>query len=640
MPSGYNGKVLRVNLTTSQMTVEEPGERIYRQYLGGGALSLYYLLKEIKPGIDPLGPNNVLVFSASVLTGSMPAPGMNKYTVAAKSPLSNGFAESEAGGWWAPELKAAGFDAVIIQGKAPRPVYLWIHDGQAQIRDAGHLWGKVTGEVQNMIKQESGDDRTRVLQIGPAGEKLVRYACIMNELKHFNGRAGLGAVMGSKNIRAIAVRGQKAPEPFDREMASSILKTVHESYKEDPAGLGALGTARVPPILSAAGILPTKNFISGSFERAEDISGKRLAETILKGRGTCHGCYIRCKREVEAHTPYEIDPAYGGPEYETIAAIGSLLEIGNLEAISKGNELCAQYGIDSISFGTTVAMAMECFEKGILKPKDTDGLELRFGNHEVMLKLIELVAQRKGFGNLLAEGVEFAARKIGRGAEKYALSIKGQPLPMHEPRGKKSLALAYAVSPTGADHLENPHDPFFEKEGGLKDIHPFGILDPLPSLDLGPQKVRMFTYLQQYYNWLNSIGMCIFAAKPFGPFTVTQLVEYTRAVTGWDTSLWEAIKVGERHSNMARVFNLREGIGAKDDRLPDRLFKGLQGGPLKGQKIKRQELARALEMYYGMMGWHPKTGVPSKYKLEELNIGWVFPLLKKPKRSPAPKNRR
>ncbi len=638
MPWGYNGKILKVNLSASQIAVEEPGEKIYRQYLGGGALSLYFLLKESKPGTDPLGPDNMLVFSASVLTGSMPAPGMNKYTVAAKSPLSYGFAESEAGGWWAPELKAAGFDAVIIQGKASRPVYLWIHDGQAEIRDAGHLWGKVTGEVQQAIKKEFGDDRIRVLQIGPAGEKLVRYACIMNELKHFNGRAGLGAVMGSKNLRAIAVRGQKAPAPFDQEMASAILKTVRESYKEDPAGLGALGTARVPPILSAGGMLPTKNFITGSFEKAEDISGKRLAETILKGRGTCHGCYIRCKREVEAHGSYEIDAAYGGPEYETIAAIGSLLEIGNLEAISKGNELCAQYGIDSISFGTTVAMAMECFEKGILKPKDTDGLELRFGNHGVMLKLIELVAQRKGFGNLLAEGVDIAARKIGKGAEKYALSIKSQPLPMHEPRGKKSLALAYAVSPTGADHLENPHDPFFEKEGGLKDIHPFGILDPLPSLDLGAQKVRMFTYLQQYYNWLNSIGMCIFAARPFGPFTVNQLIEYGRAVTGWDTSLWEAMKVGERHSNMARVFNLREGIGAKDDRLPDRLFKGLEGGALKGQKIGRKEFAQALEMYYGMMGWDPKTGIPSRYKLEELNIGWTFPLLTRHSRNPKGKD--
>jgi len=623
MPFGYNGKVLRVDLTSRKTTVEEPGDKIYRQYLGGGTLSLHYLMKELKPGTDPLGPENLLIFSSSVLTGALPAPGMNKYTVAAKSPLSGGFGESEAGGWWAPELKAAGFEAIIIEGKASSPVYLWVHDGQAEVRDAPHLWGRVTGEVQKTIKKELGDDRIRVLQIGPAGEKLVRYACIMNELKHFNGRAGLGAVMGSKNLRAIAVRGSKAPEAADRDKASAILKSVRESYVEDPAGLGSLGTARVAPILSAGGILPTKNFISGSFEKAEDIGGKKLAETILKGRGTCHGCYIRCKREVEAQTPYKIDVEYGGPEYETIASIGSLLGISNLEAICKGNELCAQYGIDTISFGTTVAFAMECFEKEILNLKDTDGLDLHFGNHETMLKLIDLVAQRKGFGDLLAEGAEIAAKKIGQGAEKYALHIKGQPLPMHEPRGKKSLALAYALSPTGADHLENPHDPFFEKEGGLKDIHPLGILDPLPSLDLSVRKVRMFVYLQQYYNWLNSIGMCIFAAKPFGPFTITQLVDYTRAVTGWDTSLWEALKVGERYANLARVFNLREGLGTKDDRLPDRLHQGLEGGLLKGEKIGRQEFTEALEMYYGMMGWDPNTGVPSKYKLEELNIGWA-----------------
>lgn len=623
MAFGCNGKILRVNLSTKEISVEEPGEKVYRQYLGGGTLALHYLLNELKAGTDPLRPDNILIFSASVLTGALPAPGINKYTVAAKSPLTGGLGESEAGGWFAPELKAAGFDAIIIKGKAAKPVYLWVHDGEAEIRDASHLWGKVTGEVQKSIKKELGDERVRIAQIGPAGEKLVRYACIMNELKHFNGRTGLGAVMGSKNLRAIVVRGNKNAEPFDREKASAILKNVRESYVEDPAGLGCLGTARVAPILSAGGILPTKNFITGSFEKAEDIGGKRLAETILKGRGTCHGCYIRCKREVEARAPYEIDAAYGGPEYETIASIGSLVGVGSLEAICKGNELCAQYGIDTISFGTTVSFAMECYEKGILTSRDTKGLDLHFGNHETMLKLIELVARREGFGDLLAEGAETAAKRIGRGAEKYAMHIKGQPLPMHEPRGKKSLALAYAVSPTGADHLENPHDPFFEKEGGLKDIHPLGILDPLPSLDLSVRKVRMFVYLQQYYNWLNSIGMCIFAAKPFGPFTITQLVEYSRAVTGWDTSLWEALKVGERYSNMARVFNLREGLGAKDDRLPDRFYQGLEGGILQGEKIDSQEFSQALEMYYGMMGWDPKTGVPSKYKLEELNIGWA-----------------
>jgi aldehyde:ferredoxin oxidoreductase len=392
---------------------------------------------------------------------------------------------------------------------------------------------------------------------------------------------------------------------------------------EDPAVLGRLGTSRVAPILSAGGILPTRNFVTGFFEKAEAIGGKKLEETILKNRGTCHGCFIRCKREVEAKEPYEIDSNYGGPEYETVASIGSLLEIGNMEAVAKGNELCAQYGIDTISFGTTVAFAMECYEKGILTSKDTHGLELKFGNHEVMLKLIEQVTRREGFGDILAEGAALAAKKIGKGAEKYALHIKGQPLPMHEPRGKKSLALAYALSPTGADHLENPHDPFFEKEGGLKDMHPLGLLDPLPSLDLGVRKVRMFIYLQQYYNWLNSIGMCIFAAKPFGPFTISKLVDYTRAVTGWDTSLWEILKVGERYANMARIFNLREGLGEKDDRLPERLHQPLEGGILKGEKIDPQEFAQAREMYYGMMGWDPKTGVPSKYKLEELNIGWA-----------------
>jgi aldehyde:ferredoxin oxidoreductase len=626
MAFGYNGKILRVDLTTGEISVEEPEEKLYRRYLGGGTLSLYYLLRELKPQSDPLGPDNILIFCTSVVNG-LRAPGLNKYTVAAKSPLTGGFGESEAGGWWGPELKSAGFDAIIIKGKASRPVYLWVHDGEAEIRDASHLWGKVTGDVQKSIREHLGDNRIRIAQIGPAGENLVRYACILNDLKHVNGRAGLGAVMGSKKLRAIAVRGKKNMEAFNKEAAQEIVKNVRESYTEDSAGLGRLGTARVAPILSAGGMLPTKNFITGFFEKAEDIGGKRMEETILTGRGTCHGCFIRCKREVKAERPYEIDPIYGGPEYETIASIGSLLEIGSLEAIAKGNELCGKYGIDTISFGTTLAFAMECYEKGILTSKDTDGLDLKFGNHEAMLECIERVARREGFGDLLAQGAEIAAKKIGKGAEKFALHIKGQPLPMHEPRGKKSLALAYALSPTGADHLENPHDPFFEKEGGIKDIHPLGILDPLPSLDLSIQKVRMFVYLQQYYNWLNSVGMCIFAAKPFGPFTITKLVDYTRAVTGWDTSLWEAVKVGERFANMARVFNLREGLSEKDDRLPERLHQPLEGGVLEGEKIDLKEFAQAREMCYGMMGWDPQTGVPSKYKLEELDIGWIIPQL-------------
>ena len=323
--------------------------------------------------------------------------------------------------------------------------------------------------------------------------------------------------------------------------------------------------------------------MKGTFEKAEDISGETMKDTILVGRGSCYGCPVRCKREVKVAEPFRVDPIYGGPEYETIGGLGSLCNIGDLKAIALANQLCGAYTIDTISTGTTIAFAMECFEKGIITTQDTGGIQLEFGNAEAMMKTVEMIGKREGFGDLLAEGVKTAAEKIGKGSEKYAMHVKGQPLALHEPRGKTGLGLAYALSPTGADHIEAPHDPVFETEGGLKFVKSLGVIEPIPSLDLGPRKVRMFIYLQQLYNVFNSIGICNFTAYPWGPVSNNDLVDYVNAVTGWDTSLWELMKVGERHSTMSRVFNIREGLTAKDDTLPDRFFQPLEGGPLDGK---------------------------------------------------------
>ncbi|UCB44447.1 MAG: aldehyde ferredoxin oxidoreductase C-terminal domain-containing protein, partial [Spirochaetota bacterium] len=381
--------------------------------------------------------------------------------------------------------------------------------------------------------------------------------------------------------------------------------------------------------LNELGMLPTRNFRYGYFEGAEEISGEKLKETILVGQGTCRACFIRCKREGKVVEPYQVDPRYGGPEYETIAALGSLLEIGDLKAISRANQLCGMYGMDTISLGTTLAFAMECYEDGILTKKDTGGIDLRFGSAEALLEIIEMVAKREGIGDLLAEGVKRAAERIGKGSDRYALHVKGQPLPMHEPRAKQGLALAYAVSPTGADHLEHPHDPCFETDELMKNVHPLGLLDRVPSLDLSEKKVRLFIYLQHYYNLVNSIGMCLLTLQPYtDAFTITHLVDITRATTGWDTSLWEMLKVGERFSNMARIFNLREGITSADDILPERLFEPLEGGILKGEALDREEFFEARRKYYGMMGWNPDTGIPSSYKLMELDLDWLLNDLK------------
>jgi aldehyde:ferredoxin oxidoreductase len=624
MGKGYNGKILRIDLSEHKIQVEEPDEFIYRNYLGGAALAAQYLLRELPKGVDALSPDNVLAITCSVITGA-PIPGASRFTAASKSPLTNGYGEAEAGGWWGPELKRAGYDGIIIKGKSPKPVYIWIHDGEVEIRDASKMWGMVTGDCQEAIKGELGDNKIRVLQIGPGGEKLVRYACIVNELKHFNGRTGMGAVMGSKNLKAIAVRGTHNIEMADENGAKNILKWLRETYVQRPHDMHDEGTARLVTALDQGGILPTRNFRDGSFEKALDISGTRMKETILVRRGTCYACSVACKREVEVNEgPFKATKEYGGPEYETIGSLGSMCCVSDLAAISMGNEICNKYTVDTISAGVAIAFAMECYENGILTKDDTDGIDLRFGNAEAMVKMTEMIGKREGLGDLLAEGVMRAAKKLGRGSEKFAIHVKGQELPMHEPRGKRSLVYAYSLSPTGADHMEAPHDVFYELANADENhaLSPLGLTESVDTLDMGPKKVRAFLYAKQLNDFYNSIGMCDFVGAPIGPFSISKMVEYVKAVTGWDTSLWEFMKVGERANTMMRIFNYREGFTKNDDTLPERLFEGLENGALKGVSIDRDEFEKMKALYYQMSGWDD-NGYPSEAKLAELGLEWT-----------------
>lgn len=621
---GYNGKILRVDLSERKIQVEEPEDFIYRTYLGGACLASYYLLKELPIGIDPLSPDNMLVITGSVITGTN-IPGASRFTVAAKSPLTGGYGESEAGGWWAPELKRAGYDGIIVTGKAEKPVYLWIHDGEVEIRDASKIIGMVTGESQEYIRNELGDKRIRVLQIGPGGEKLVRYACIINELKHVNGRTGMGAVMGSKNLKAIAVRGTKQVTVANEEEAKEVLDWLRDNYVYRPHDMHDEGTSRLVPALNEGGILPTHNFRDGSFDKSMNISGETMKNTIMVRRGTCFACPVTCKREVEVNEgPYRASSMYGGPEYETIASFGSLCGVGDLAAIAMANEVCNKYTIDTISAGVAIAFAMECYENGIITKDDTDGIDLRFGNASAMVKMTEMIAKREGLGDLLAEGVVRAAQKLGNGAEKFAMHVKCQEMPMHEPRGKRSLVLAYSLSPTGADHMEAPHDIVYEM-ASVEDhaLSPLGLLESVDSLDMGAKKVRAFYYAKMLDDFYNSIGMCDFVGAPIGPLSITQLVKFIRAVTGWDTSLWELMKVGERANNMMRIFNYREGFTKADDTLPDRLFEGLQNGKLKGEKIDREEFNKMKSLFYLMSGWD-EEGKPTIAKLAELGLEWLL----------------
>lgn len=621
MPTSYTGKILHVDLSEGRTWVEELKENIYRRYLGGGALATYFMLRDIKPDTDPLGPENPLIFMTSVING-LPLSGANRYTAAAKSPLTGGFGESEAGGYWGPELKRTGYDGIIVHGQAANPVYLYIHDGQCEIRDASHYWGKLSGEVQDGLEAELGDKRICVLQTGVGGENLVRYAAIVNQLRHFHGRAGLGAVMGSKKLKAIVVRGKEKVAPQVRDEAVGVLKWFREHYDQENDRMHNLGTAGGVINLDRDGILPTNNFRNGSFEHAKAISGQTMADTILVNRGTCFSCAVACKREVDI-PERDVTPKYGGMEYEVIGALGSLCGVGDLAAIAEGSQWVNRYVLDGISTGVSIAFAMECYENGIISIEDTDGIELKWGSAEAMLAMIHKIGRREGFGDILADGVKRAAERIGRGSEKFALHVKGQELPMHEPRGKRSLTLAYALSPTGADHMESAHDPAFEGLGVLDNgLSEVGLISPVDRMDLGPKKVQTFFYAQAIWSLYNSVGMCDFVGIPIGSLKLHALADYINAATGWDMSMWELIKVGERANTMARLFNQREGFSTADDSLPDRIFEPLQNGKLEGIAIERKEFETARELYYQMAGWG-NNGEPTTAKLAELDLLWA-----------------
>ena len=419
---GYNGKILRVNLSENRTSVDITDETFQRKYLGGAGYTTYFLLKELEQGIDALSPENKLVFASGPVTG-VAVPGSGRHCVGAKSPLTGSIAKSEAGEFWGVELKRAGFDGIIIEGKAEKPVYLWVHDGEAEIKDAAHLWGRNTKETQLDIRSELGDEKVRVALIGPAGEKLVRYACIMHGLFDAAGRGGLGAVMGSKNLKAVAVRGRGKVAVSDPEKLREFRQWMIANVFSFIRGFHNYGTGGAIENFEASGNLPVHNFRDSSFP-AKKISAVGMKDTITVGMDACYGCLVRCKKVVKAQKPYVIDPAYGGPEYESLAALGSNCGVEDVTAIAKGNERCNAYSLDAISTGAVIGFAMECFENGLLSMEDTGGIDLRFGNAEGMLQMIELIARRNGIGDLLANGVARAAEEIGKGAAEFAVHTK------------------------------------------------------------------------------------------------------------------------------------------------------------------------------------------------------------------------
>lgn len=613
---GYHNRILRVNLSTGRITEEYPGEDFYRTLMGGRPLIAHTLLREVGPDADPLGPDNKLIVATGVVTGA-PISGAGRNSVGARSPLTGGYGDSEAGGFFGAELKRAGFDAVIVEGRAKEPVYLWIHDGKAEIRSAERLWGHSTSDVMDLIRQDTGEHGARVMQIGPAGENLVRTACISNDVTHFYGRTGLGAVMGSKRLRAIAARGAQPLPLANKGAVKALARWMADNDKDLNADFRDTGTAGGVPYLNKSGGLPTRNFQQGHMDSADNISGQTMRDTILVDRGTCWACIVRCKRVVEmTDGPQILHREYGGPEYESVAALGSCCGVDDLPAAARANERCAALGLDTIGTGMLIAFAMECYENGILTREDTEGLDLRFGSAEAMLAMVEQIGYRVGLGQVLAEGSKRAAQAIGKGAERFVLTVKGQELPMHEPRFKHALGLGYAVSPTGADHMHNLHDTMITKANKWfrENAWPLGLRTPLPADDLSDEKVRAFYYLTTLQHVYDSIGLCMFM-----PYTPLQIVNLVHAITGWNVTLWELMKVGERAQQLARLYNLRCGFTADDDRLPDRMHEAFSSGPLKGVRVDPGAFARARQVYYGMMGWD-EQGRPTAARLAELGI--------------------
>jgi aldehyde:ferredoxin oxidoreductase len=614
MAKGYANKILYVDLTASALRVEEPPESFYRRYLGGQGFVAYFLNKEVPRGADPFGPENRLVFANGAYTG-IPFAGSGRSSVGTKSPLSGGFGEAEAGGYFGAELKHAGFDALVISGCAPGPVYLWIHDGEAELRPADHLWGKTTLDTRQAILQELKDEHIRVAMIGPGGEERVRYACIMHDLKHSAGRTGAGAVMGSKNLKAIAARGTGKIELADSEGVKNLAAWMRDHWGESVKHLADYGTSGGVNGLNAAGVLPTRNFQEDQFEGAAKISGQAMVETILlRGEG-CFACPVHCKRVVQVDTEkLQVDPIYGGPEYETVGAFGSLCGVSDLEAVAKAHELCNAYGLDTISTGGIVAFTMECFEKGLLTLADSGGLDLHFGNAKSMVELTRQICQREGLGKLLGEGPAAAIAQFGPESACFSMAVKNQYFPLHEGRARHGQALGYAVSATGADHMHNIWDDGFAGSRIGEYLNELGIYEPMLATELGVNKVRAFIYLTTWTNLHNQVGNCMFI-----PWSRQQMADLLHAITGWHTNIWEMMKASERTLNLARIFNLREGLTRADDRLPERMSQPTPNYP----GVSAQELQEALTLYYSMMGWDPQTGVPTCGKLLELDIDWA-----------------
>lgn len=622
--------ILDIDLTTGKIIHKTLPGALHKKYPGGSALGMYYLLSELKPHINPLGSENLLIFSVSPLTG-FPISGQSRMCATTKSPLTGGAGDSQVGGSIAAHLHANGYNAVIIRGKSEKPVYIYINKEDVQICNAEHLWGSITGDTEDRLRVDLGTSKIQVATIGPAGENLVKFASVIHQKSRALGRNGIGAVMGSKHLKALVVKEAHMPRPYDIDMFKKLVSSSKEDIESNGvcATMLMTGTDCALAPMAEIGYLPTRNWQSGWFSDWKNLSGDFMADTIKTGDETCFGCGIKCKQIVSVEN--KVDPQYGGPEYETCASFGSYCGVNDLKEVAYANMLCNMYGMDTISSGATLAFAMECYEKGIIDSTFTDGLVLSFGDSSCFYELLTNIAYRKGkLGVLLAEGSYRAGEIIGHGAVEYSISCKKQELPAHMPQYKPSLAVIYSVNPFGADHQSSEHDgslmyPDDTKEKGwMCQIGGNIGFEEGEINELSTKNVIWGYNSQKLYSALDTLCLCQFAWGPswqlYGP---GHLVQFCNAAIGWDTSVYEIMEIGERRMNMMRHFNAREGFTFENDTLPKRLFEPLTDGITEGEKVNRQKYEEAKELYYQIAGW-TERGNPSVATLQKLSLEWLI----------------
>ncbi|MFX1303271.1 MAG: aldehyde ferredoxin oxidoreductase family protein [Promethearchaeota archaeon] len=616
------GKILRVNLANGKISEEFPDEQTLKLYLGGAGLATKYLIDEVPKGIDPLGPENKLIFMTGPLTGT-PSPSTGRYSVVAKSPLTGIWGQANSAGFWGRDLKRSGFDGIIVEDISPKPVYLVTEDGKAELRDASHLWGKNTSDTTRLIREELGD-KFNVACIGIGGENLVKFAAVMNDCDKPNwgraaGRCGMGTVMGAKKLKAVASKGNTKIEVANPEEYKAEAKQRYDWVNQSllKMTLEVFGTATMLDLVHVKGGLPTRNWQTGIFEGADNINGTAINDTILTDRKPCFACPIACGRLVEIKEG-KYKSKGEGPEYETLGTFGSMCGVDNLEAITFAHFLCNEYGLDSISAGNTVGFSIECFEKGILTTEDTGGIELNFGDADLIVDIVPKIGKREGIGDLLAEGTRNMANKLGRDSIKFAMQVKGLELPAYDSRAAKITGLAYATANRGGDHMaawiEGPA--FLSMPFML--INDADVGDPLQEI---PEKTFILKDLEDGFGIFDAIGGCKFMGIVLSAEDWASLIS---KLLGYEYTEADFRKTGERLFNLARIYNIREGLTRADDTLPDRLLnEPMPEGPAKGQTVNLDPL---LDAYYQIRGWD-KNGIPTKEKLKELGLDWAINII-------------